>query len=507
MRSWGIPIFPKAHSPHFEGKKMAMMKLTKIVGQSNILDDPEILFEYSRDMSFVSPLRPRCVVKPRSADEVAAIVRWAYETGTPLLTVSSTEPRFRGDTVPGTGGVVVVDLSGLKRIIRVDRRNRVAMIEPGVTFGELIPALEKEDLAPFMPLMPRSGKSALTSALEREPITVPRLHWDSQDPLLCLEVYLGTGDLFRTGSATGPGSIEEQWEVGRAQIRPMGPSQMDPARYIQCAQGSMGIVTWITLKCKILPKVKKAFLVSSATLEGLIEFSYKILWKRLGDDCFIVNGRNLAGLFSKEGEGIEALSEELPPWILFWSAEGIGLFPEERVKYQEAELKELAQFFGLEPEESLAGISAVHIAELLSKPSSDSYWKLRSQGGCHDIFFLSTLDKTPIFLRTMHGLQEQHRYSGNSVGVYLQPTLQGTNCHVEFSYTYDPENLREMQKVQNIDKEASKVLPSMGAFFSRPYGSWTEVAFGPSAYTVIALRKIKEVYDPKGIMNPGKLCF
>jgi hypothetical protein len=43
--------------------------------------------------------------------------------------------------------------------IRVDRRNRVAMIEPGVTFEELIPAVEKEGLATFMPLLPRSRKS------------------------------------------------------------------------------------------------------------------------------------------------------------------------------------------------------------------------------------------------------------------------------------------------------------------------------------------------------------
>ena len=93
------------------------------------------------------------------------------------------------------------------------------------------------------------------------------------------------------------------------------------------------------------------------------------------------------------------------------------------------------------------------------------------------------------------------------MGVYLQPTLQGTNCHVEFNLAYDPESAQEIQKIKKIDEEAGKVLPSMGAFFSRPYGSWAEMAFGPSAYTVTALRKVKDIYDPKGIMNPGKLCF
>jgi len=39
--------------------------------------------------------------------------------------------------VPSTGGAVVVDMSGMKKIVFVDRARRVAMVEPGVTFGEL----------------------------------------------------------------------------------------------------------------------------------------------------------------------------------------------------------------------------------------------------------------------------------------------------------------------------------------------------------------------------------
>jgi len=187
-------------------------ELAKIVGSENVLDGPEIMEEYSKDMSFVRPMRPQYVVKPRNMAEVQSIVKWANETSTPLVPVSSGPPHFRGDTVPsfGVGGAVIVDLSRMKQIIRVDRRNRVVMIEPGVTFGDLIPALEKEDLAPLMTLVPRSSKSVVTSFLEREPITIPRFHWEAQDPLYCVEVIYGSGDLFRTGSAFGPGTIEEQ---------------------------------------------------------------------------------------------------------------------------------------------------------------------------------------------------------------------------------------------------------------------------------------------------------
>ena len=86
---------------------------------------------------------------------------------------------------------------------------------------------------------------------------MPKHHWESQDPLLCIEVVFGTGDLFRTGDSAGPGSLEEQWEVGKAQSRPMGPSYTDFAKIVQGSQGTMGIVTWASLKCRPFPKLKK----------------------------------------------------------------------------------------------------------------------------------------------------------------------------------------------------------------------------------------------------------
>ena len=129
---------------------MAENEMTKIVGDKNVLDNEDVLEEYSRDMSFVPRVRPRCIVKPKGAEEVQSLVKWANEALTPLVPVSSGGPHFRGDTVPSTGGAVIVDLSEMKQVLRVDRRNRIAMIEPGVTFSGLIPTLEKEVLSLIM---------------------------------------------------------------------------------------------------------------------------------------------------------------------------------------------------------------------------------------------------------------------------------------------------------------------------------------------------------------------
>lgn len=484
-------------------------ELAKIVGRENVLDEPEILEEYSKDMSFVCPRHPQYVVRPKNASEVQSIVKWANETGTPVVPVSSGPPHFHGDTIPGTSikEIAIVDLSRMKRVIRADRRNRVAMIEPGVTFGELIPALEKEDLAPLMTLAPRSSKSVATSFLEREPITMPRFHWEAMDPLCCAEVIYGSGDLFRTGSAAGPGTIEEQWKVGRAQARGMGPSQLDFTRLLQGAQGTMGIVTWATVKCRPLPKIKETFLIPSENVERLIDFAYKILWKRLGEECLVLNNFSLASILAVDSEKIRALRDEVPPWVLVYSIEGGGLLAQEKVDYQRDESFEVAQSLGLELKTAIPGAKAENVSEVLSQPSTEPYWKLRFKGGCQDLFFLTTLDKTPGFIEKVRELARSYEYPAENIGIYLQPAVQGTNCHCEFELSYNPQIPGEVDKVRRFIVEGSQTLADIGAFFSRPYGPWASIAYGREVQTVIGQRKIKSIFDPNWIMNPGKLCF
>ena len=478
-------------------------ELAAIVGDDNVLAGQDILQEYSKDWSFVPPIRPGSIVKPGKLSEVQSIVKWANKTGTPLIPVSSGTPHFYGDTVPGVGGATIVDLSGMKRIIRIDRRNRVAMIEPGVTFGELIPALEKEGLAPFMTFLPRSSKSVVTSFLERTPITIPRHHWEAQDPLQCVEVIYGDGELMRTGSAAGPGTLEEQWKVGRAQLRGMGPSQVDFTRLLQGAQGTMGIATWATIRCRPLPKVKKSFFVVSDDIEPIIDLVYKITYKKLGEELLIMNNTELSSVMGKKSESIE----KFPQWVLYYSIDGDGFFPEDKVAYQEKESIKLAQEVGLELKTEFSGVRTEDVSAVLSRPSRDPYWKLESKGGNQDIFFITTIDRSPKFISRMYELADKYRYASEDMGIYLQPTIQGCNCHLEFSLNYNPENKPETDAVRQLVEEGGEVLAKMGGFFSRPYGTWSRFAYDREGMTVIGQRKLKGIFDPKGIMNPGKLCY
>jgi len=90
-----------------DGKKEG---LAEIVGRKNVLDDPAVLEAYSRDESFVPQAAPFCVVRPDNSEQVQKLVHWANRSRTPLVPVSSGPPHFYGDTVPGSGDAVIVDL-------------------------------------------------------------------------------------------------------------------------------------------------------------------------------------------------------------------------------------------------------------------------------------------------------------------------------------------------------------------------------------------------------------
>ena len=477
-------------------------KLSAITGKDGVLTDESVLDAYSRDMSFIHPVRPALVVKPKTAEGIATIVNLARETNTPLIPISSGPPHFRGDTVPGTGGVVVVDLSEMKEIININRKHRVAMFEPGVTFGELSSAVVKEGLRLNMPLLPRQSKSVVGSMLEREPVLMPKYHWDISDPLSCTEIIFGTGDKYRTGSAAGSGTIEEQWAAGGAQKEAAGPSSTSWYRMIQGSQGSMGIVTWASARCELIPKLENPYFLTSSSLDKILEALHWVIRLRLVNECLVLNNTNFAMINNVHNPGVK---QNLPPWILFINIAAYDFLPEERMGGQTADMKDVAQRLGLEPAKTAGGVAADRFLKLIQSPSEDPYWKLRYKGGCEDILFVTIYDKLEEQIEEMYAAAEAAGYPGTDLGIYLQPIVQGVNCHCEFNLFYDTSNDTEADRIRELSAAATKRLLSKGAFFSRPYGEAAGMIINRDAASKEALKRIKDIADPLGIMNPGKL--
>ncbi len=478
-----------------------MEDLRKIFGPGNVLDDVKTLEVYSKDESFVPGLKPRHVAKAQSAGQVQELVQWANRTMTPLVPLSSGPPHFRGDTVPSVPEAIIVDLSGMKKIIRVDERNRIVIIEPGVTYAQLQPELAKHGLRVSSPLGSRTSKSVIGALLEREPVTIPRYQWALLDPLRCTEVIWGDGQRMTTGEAESTEALEGEWARHLAQVIPAGPGQTNFYKFISAAQGSMGIVTWASVKCEVLPRIHKLFFVPAPQLEDLLDLAYAILRIRFGDELLIMNNWNLAMLLGKTANQITALADNLPRWNLMVGIAGRDRLPEERVAYQEKDISEMAQKHGLGFLPSVPGAGGEEVLKAVLNPCGEPYWKLVFKGGCQDLFFLNTLDQSPEFVKAMEKVVK------TPIGVYVQPVQQGASCHIEFNLPFGPHNPVEVEQTKQIYCRASELMLKHGAYYSRPYGIWSPMAFNADAQTAVVLKKIKKIFDPNNILNPGKLCF
>jgi hypothetical protein len=193
--------------------------------------------------------------------------------------------------------------------------------------------------------------------------------------------------------------------------------------------------------------------------------------------------------------------------VLFFNIAGYEYLPEKRVKGQIEDMTDIAQRIGLQIAKAIGKISAYELLTTVQHPSQEPYWKLRYKGACQDIFFLTIYDKLPALIDVMYNEADKAGYPTADIGIYLQPIVQGVNCHCEFNLFYAPDNLSQVARVKELANHAISSLMAKGAFFSRPYGENSRMIINRDAGTVEALRKVKSILDPDNVMNPGKLCF
>ncbi len=482
-------------------------ELRSALGAENVLDDPALLRDRAHDFSTASGVRPDFIAFPRSKADVREIVGIANRHLVPLVPVSSGPPRFHGDTLPYRGGIVI-DFSRMHRIIRVDFASRCARIEPGVTFGELVPQLERQGLRLNAPLAPRANKSVLTSCLEREATLIPKYQYDYMDPLLTLEVVYGTGEDFRTGSASGPGIPET---LKADMVNPWGPGAIDYYRLLSAAQGSMGLVTWAVVRTEVLPAQKKIYFIPVQDPQRLYAPLDALLRRRVVDECLALNSVNLATLLADDPRtDFAPLKAALPSWTIIACVAGYQRRAAERVAIYEKYLLEICRDLGLQAQTTLPGAAGMEgaVERLIAGPwSREPYWKLRRGNYVREIFFLTPLSKAGGFVEQMKALACNFRCPSLDFGVYIQPLVQGRGAHCSFLLACDCSDQRQADAVDDLFRTASESLMRQGAFFSRPYGPWAPMVYGDYPDGAAMLRTLKRIFDPNGILNPGKLCF
>jgi FAD/FMN-containing dehydrogenase len=457
---------------------------------------------------------PEAVVTVRDAEMLAATVRWAREQRRPLVPASSAAPHRRASlNLPK--GAWILDFSGMQQVMKIDRRNRVALFEPGVSFQDLASQVRQHGLRTLTSLLPRPGKSALSAYLDREPVIQPRFQWDLADPLLCVEVIFGTGDLLRTGSAGGPGTLEQQWGAGEFQKGPMGPGQNDWMRLVQGAQGGLGLVTWCSAKCEVQPKVQRLEVAGADRLEPLVEASYRQFHGKLTDIHFLVDRESLANIVARDAQERERALREADAWNLIYSVSGIEHFPEERADYLAREARREVEAQGarlrspplLTHSELLALLTDAESCAPEREGGRAVHWRDRARGAHDTVYFQTTMDRAAALIARFDELARAEGIEAERVGRYLQPQLGGRCCHLEFIVAADADDAADLAAVRGFCARAAGPLIESGAFFSRPHGAWAEPAMAAAQSSRWIFEEMKEIFDPDHILAPGRLTL
>ena len=480
-------------------------ELSTIVGSENLSDAPEVLEAYSKDLSLTPPGIPNYAVRAKDSQLVHEVIKFANERRLPVVPCSS-GVHFHGATVPKQGGIVL-DLTGMNQILEIDELNRRVRVEAGVNWEQITDELGKRGFRIMMPLLPHPLRSVVTDHLEREVPT--NTVYDYGEPLQSMEVVWPNGEIFRTGSASVTGYPDSPSKGAN----PSGPG-IDFYRFLQGAQGTMGVVTWANLKIEYLPSMNRILLAPIHDLSYTMEFLHRVLRLRIGQECLLLNNINLASMVAADWPGdFEKLRASLPPWTLILVISGMARHPEERMQYEEETLHQIMrnEFPEISLADSLPGFPGLgkKLLLMLRKPwpKEVTYWKNRYQGACQSLFFITKPALAPKFINKVQEIAARHGYPIGDIGGYLQPIEHNRACQLEFSFFYDPANRPTVETINSLYLEAARVLLNEGALFTRPYGELAKLVYERATGYAMTLRRVKKVFDPNNIMNPGNLCF
>ena len=131
----------------------------------------------------------------------------------------------------------------------------------------------------------------------------------------------------------------------------------------------------------------------------------------------------------------------------------------------------------------------------------ETYYKNTPKGKYTEVFCLANSSNVSTLVKVAEELLSNTEIDS---GVYVQPTIQGVTCHLDVTLFHTAE---QSQLAAKLEMQLLTALADKGGFFSRPYGDWSEDAFARSESIVPQLRKVKELFDPAGVLSPGKLCY
>lgn len=449
----------------------------KVVGEAHVLTLHEDLESYSHDYTEDLVFPPEVVVRPADKAEISSVLSYCNQEGLPI-TPAGARTGLSGGVLPVHGGVVLAT-DRLNQILDIDLRNLQVRTQPAVITEMLMDAVAEHGL--FYPVDPASKGSCYIGGNIAESSGGMRAvkYGTTRDYVLDLEAVLPNGEIIRTGARTLKNS-----------------TGYDLTRLLVGSEGTLAIVTEIVLKLIPLPTKRMLMLAPFASGEkaceavsaifraGIVPSAMEFMEKEAidkaqdfrGEHPFDTSGIEAHLLVEIDGKDANRIMEECETVYEVLSGFEVGeiLFAESAEEQER--LWKIRRTIG---EATRAGATIKEEDVVVPRAELAKIWKhIKAVGRKHGV----------------EAFCFGHAGDGN-LHVHL-PKDKG-----------DPEGWAE--KMEVVVREIFREVVALGGTLSGEHGiglvqkEFMDIAF--SKVELELMQGIKAVFDPKGILNPGKV--
>lgn len=449
--------------------------LIDIVGENNFTDSIIDMVSYSYDASEYSH-RPSCGVWAETAEQVSEILKLANKEKIPVI------PRgagtgLAGMSVPIKGGIVL-DMNHMNEIIKISIEDRLAVVQPGVVYADLEKALAPSGF--FFPPDPASGKvSTLGGNVATNAGGLKGAKYGTtRDYVLGLQVVLPDGRIMQTGSKTMK-----------------SVSGYDLARLFVGSEGTLGVVTEITLKINPKPTATSTALATFDNLDDAGHAISQIIYSGIVPSALEILGRHTILAINQNTD------LDLPEVDAMILVETDG-YTHEETDYQIQKVIEV--FRKNHPRE---------IKQAKTEEEAKDLWAARKSAYAvlariKTHFVLEDVTVPTSFITDL--LKGIEAISGKyDLQIATYGHAGDGNLHPQILYDgYNPE---EVKRVEDACADLFQLAIDLDGTLSGEHGiGLSKAPFMTLEHDPVAMdvmRTLKKTFDPNNILNPGKMAL
>jgi D-lactate dehydrogenase (cytochrome) len=445
--------------------------LERIRDRERVTMNETILEQHSKGIAYHAPRKPDVVVFPKTAAEVSAVLSYANERRIPV-TPFGAGSSLEGHVIPVEGGITL-DFTMMNEIIEIRPDDFLAIVEPGVTRMQLNQALKKHGL--FFPVDPGADATIGGMAATNASGTNSVKYGVMRDQVLGLEVVLADGTIIHTGGMAVKSS-----------------AGYDLTGLFVGSEGTLGAFTRIIVRLQGIPEATNAIKVSFPTLAEAAQAAAAILKA----------GVSPGKMELVDEQTIDAVNQykktdyPVKPTLFIELSGSAASIQDGTALVKELCAAENAVSFEVE-EDSVARAKlweARHHAAFAIQAAYPGKAML-STDVCVPI------SKLPGAIAETRKLVDEY---GMTAAIFGH--VGDGNYHTVLAF--DPNDAEETKRIEEVNTRIVRYALSHGGTCTGEHGigiGKRQFLYEEHRDSVPFMKRIKQLFDPNGIMNPGKI--